>query len=264
MERAKRKSTDNLDAYDYFLRGQAAHWQFTGGGTNEAIGLYEQAISLDPHFVPAHAALAAAFNLRRSSGWSDDPALDLSRAVACARSAIRMASQDPLILARSAIVFIAAGEIELADSLSDQANRLDPNEINAMLWGGFAKMFLGNHSTAMDHFQRALRLSPVDPRAFYAQAGLAYTHFFLGDYDKGCEFAIEAVRDHPEVLIGLRAAMACHAFAGDVKAAREFCRRLALLAPSERVSDLRTRNVYRRIEDYQKLEEAFRIAGMPE
>ena len=164
-----------------------------------------------------------------------------------------MASQDPLILARSAVVFIAAGEVELADSLAEQANRLDPNEINALIWGGFAKLFLGNHRAAMDHFQRALRQSPVDPRALYAQTGLAFTHFFLGDYDKGCKFAVEAVRDHPEVLIGLRAAMACHAFAGDVKAAREFYRRLAVLAPSERVSDLRTRNAYSREEDYQEV-----------
>ena len=139
MERAKRKPTGSLDAYDYYLRGQAAHWQTTRDGTNEAISLFEQAILLDPHFVPAHVALALAFNQRRSLGWSDDPASDLSRAVACVRSAIRMAPQDPLILARSAIVFIVAGEVELADSLADQANRLDPNEINALIWGGFAK-----------------------------------------------------------------------------------------------------------------------------
>ena len=264
MERARRKPTDSLDAYDYFLRGQAAHWQFTRESTNEAIRLYEQAVSLDPHFAPAHVALAVAINQRKSSGWSDDPASDLSRAAAGARSAIRMAPQDPLILARSAVVFLVAGEIELADSLAEQANRLDPNEMNALIWGGFAKLFLGDRQTAKDYFQRALRLSPVDPRAFYAQAGLAYAHFFLGNYDKGCEYAVEAVRDHPEVLIGLRVAMACHALAGDVKAAHEFYRRFALLAPSERISDLRTRNAYRREEDYRKLEDAFRVAGMPE
>ena len=127
------------------------------GGTNEAIRLYEQAISLDPHFAPAHVALAAAINQRRSSGWSDDPASDLSRAVAGARSAIRMAPQDPLILARSAVVFMVAGEVELADSLADQANRLDPNEINALIWGGFAKMFLGNHQTANGLFSARIK-----------------------------------------------------------------------------------------------------------
>jgi adenylate cyclase len=174
-----------------------------------------------------------------------------------------MAPQDPLILARSASVFLAV-DTEMAGSLADQANRLNPNEMYALLWGGFAKLFLGNHRTAMDYFQRALRLSPVDPRAFYAQTGLAYAHFFVGDYDKGCEHATEAIRDHPEVLVGLRAAMACHAFAGDLKAAREFYRRLASLVPNERICDLRQRNLYRHEEDYKKLEEAYRLAGMPE
>jgi adenylate cyclase len=264
MDRAGRKPTENLDAYDYFLRGQAAHWQFTRDGTSEAIRLYEQALSLDPHFATALVALASAISMRGISGWSADPASDLSRAAACARNAIRMAPQDPLVLARSAAVFINARDIELADSLAEQANRLDPNDIYALLWGGFAKLFLGNHRAAMDRFRRALRQSPVDPRALYAQTGLAFACFFLGDYDRGCEYAVEAVRDHPEVLIGLRAAMACHAYAGEVDAAREFYQRLALLAPAERVSDLRKRNAYRREEDYRKLEDAYRLAGMPE
>src|SRR5262249_10991676 len=68
MERARRKPTDSLDAYDYFLRGQAAHWQFTSEGTNEAISLYEQALSRDPHFATAQVALASAISLRGISG----------------------------------------------------------------------------------------------------------------------------------------------------------------------------------------------------
>jgi hypothetical protein len=47
MDRAKRKPTSSLDAYDYFLRAQAAHFQFTKEATDQAIGLYEQAIALD-------------------------------------------------------------------------------------------------------------------------------------------------------------------------------------------------------------------------
>jgi hypothetical protein len=58
--------------------------------------------------------------------------------------------------------------------------------------------------------------------------------------------------------------MACSAFAGDMKAAQEFYRQLASLAPLERVSDQRKRVTYRREEDYLKLEEGLRLAGMPE
>jgi adenylate cyclase len=264
IERAIRKPTDSLDAYDCFLRGLAAHWQVTRDGTDQAISLYEQAIALDPAFVPAHAGLAAALNLRRSERWSNDPSSDLSRSVACAKSALRLGPQDPSILARVAIVFIWSAEVELGNSLSEEAIRLDPNEMLAWLWGGLSKSLLGDHQTAIDYYQRALRLSPLDPSAFYAQAGLGFAHFFLGNYEEGRKYVLEALRHHPDYLIGLRGAMACSALGGDAKAAREYFRQLAMLSPNERVSDLRKRSPYRREQDFTKLEEAFRIAGMPE
>jgi TolB-like protein len=94
MERAKRKPTSSLDAYDYYLRAQAAHFQFTRDATDQAVGLYEQAIALDPQFAPAYAALAAALNQRKTwGGWSTDPAADASRAIAYAKSALRLALQ---------------------------------------------------------------------------------------------------------------------------------------------------------------------------
>jgi TolB-like protein/class 3 adenylate cyclase len=59
MERAKRKPTSNLDAYDYYLRAEAAHFEYTRDATDQAIGLYEQAIALDQQFGLANAGLAA-------------------------------------------------------------------------------------------------------------------------------------------------------------------------------------------------------------
>ena len=50
IERAKRKPTESLDAYDYFLRGMAAFYQFTKPGNEEALVLFSRAIELDPHF----------------------------------------------------------------------------------------------------------------------------------------------------------------------------------------------------------------------
>src|ERR1700693_2511546 len=96
IERAKRKPTSSLDAYDYYLRGLAAHRQYTRDGTDQAVGLHEQAIALDPQFAPAHAALAGALNQRKTWGWSTDPAADASRAIAYAKSALRLGKQDPL------------------------------------------------------------------------------------------------------------------------------------------------------------------------
>jgi adenylate cyclase len=265
MERAKRKPTSSLDAYDSFLRAQAAHWQFTRDGTDQAVGLYEQAIALDPQFGPAYAALAAAINMRHTWHWSTDPAEDASRAIAYAKSALRLGREDPLVLARSALTLLySSDEVELADSLLDEAIRLDPNGMSGWTWGGCAKTMLGDHQAAIDYLQRALRLSPLDPRIFFAQAGLAYAYFFLGNYEEGLKCAAYALRHHPNYVGALRVAMACNALGGKIEAARRLWEQAALLSPSDRVSETRKRERYRRDEDLAKIQEAYRLAGMPE
>jgi tetratricopeptide (TPR) repeat protein len=265
MERAKRKPTSSLDAYDYYLRGLAAHCQYTKDGTDQAVGLYEQAIALDPQFAPARSALSAALNTRNSWRWSTDPAADASEAVAYAKSALRLGRQDPLVLAQSAIaLFVNNDEVELADSLLDEAIRLDPNGMYGWMWGGWTKMMLGNHQTAIDCLQRALRLSPLDPRIFYAQVGLAYSHFFLGNYEEGLKCAGDALRHHPDYVPALRIAMACNALSGNIEGAQKLWRQVALVSPSDRASETRKRISLRRDQDLAKLEQAYRLAGMPE
>lgn len=264
MERAKRKPTNSLDAYDYYLRGLTALWQYTKDGTEQACSLFERSVALDPQFAPAYAVLAGAINLRKTWGWSTDPAADASRAMAYAKSALRLGRQDASVLAQSAVVlFSKRNEVELADSLLDEAIRLDPNGVLGWLYGGWAKMLLGDHQTAIDYLQRAKRLSPLDPRIFFAQAGLAYAYFFLGNYEEGFTCAAAALRHHPDYLPALRIAMACNALSGNVEAAQKVWRQVALLSPSDRVSATRKRATFRD-QDLVKIQEAYRLAGMPE
>ena len=128
--------------------------------------------------------------------------------------------------------------------------------------GGTATMMLGDHHTAIDYFQRALRLSPLDPNIFNAQGGLAIAYFLLGNYEEGLKYATDALRHHSNFLPGLRMAMACHAQLGNIEAAQKLWQKLSLLSPSERVSEIRKRGW--RDQDIAKFEEAYRLAGMPE
>jgi adenylate cyclase len=269
MERAKRKPTSSLDAYDYYLRGRAARWQLTRDGTDQAIALYERAIALDPQFAPAHSSLAMALGNRRSFGWSTDPAADASRAKTYAKSALDLDRQDPLVLTESGNALLISGhgdEFELAASLFEEAIRLDPNGMSGWTYGGWAKITLGNYQTAIDYFQRALRLSPLDPRIFVAQGGLAYAHFFLGNYEEGLKHASAAFHHHPNYGGALRAAMACNALLGNIEAAQKLWQQVAKLSPSDRVSETRKRwqSGFRSDKDLAKLQEAYRLAGMPE
>jgi adenylate cyclase len=265
FERAKRKPTNSLDAYDYYLRGLAAHWQYTKDSNEQAVGLFERSVALDPQFAPARSALAAALNTRKSWGWSTNPAEDASRAVAYAKSALSLRRQDPLVLAQSALVlFISNDEVELADSLLEEAIRLNPNAMSGWMWGGYTKMILGDHQTAIDYFQRALRLSPLDPRIFFAQVGLAQACFYLGNYEEGLTYAAAASRHHPDYVPALRIAMACNVLGGNTDAAQKLWQQVVLLSPSDRVSMTRKRSMLRRDQDLAKIEQAYRLAGMPE
>src|SRR5208337_3399888 len=73
IERAKRKPTESLDAYDYFLRGMSAFYQFTSQGNKEALALFSRAIEIDSQFASAHAMAARCYLQRKGFGWVADP-----------------------------------------------------------------------------------------------------------------------------------------------------------------------------------------------
>jgi adenylate cyclase len=267
IERANRKPPSSLDAYDYWLRGRASHWQQTRESIDQAIGFYEQAIKLDPQFALAWAGLASAFVRRRGWGWSNDPAADKSRSIECARSALALETSDPMVLSQAAIALIfSGGEVEFAESLFEEAIRLDPNCVIAWIYGGWTKLLLGDHQIAINYAQRGLRLSPSDaPGTIFAEEVLTFAHFFLGNYQEGLKFAVSYGRRVPTNPLHLRAAIACNVYLGNIETAKNLWRQLAVLSPSDRVSETGNSNRFPgRPQDIAKLQEAYRIAGMPE
>jgi TolB-like protein len=66
IERAKRKPTERLDAYDYYLRGIAAfHVGMTRESIEEALRLFNKALDLDPDFALAYARAAHCYAYRK-------------------------------------------------------------------------------------------------------------------------------------------------------------------------------------------------------
>ena len=71
IERAKRKPTESLDAYDYFLRGMASYYGRTQEAINEALPLFYKAIELDPDFASAYGMAAWCYAWRKINGLDD-------------------------------------------------------------------------------------------------------------------------------------------------------------------------------------------------
>ena len=157
------------------------------------------------------------------------------------------------------------GEVEEGAALLARAISLDPNLALARIWNGYAQLYLGDGDAAIEQFQIGLRLSPLDPRIFLAQTGMAAAHFLAGRYEDGFLWAKIAVQQNPDFVGAHRILMACHAMAGRVEEARQAWAVARQIDPTQRISIVSKRlQHFRRPQDVQRYAEAFRIVGMPE
>ena len=124
-------------------------------------------------------------------------------------------------------------------------------------------MYLGKLDAATEHFQHAVRLSPLDPRTFLAYSGLASAHFLAGRYKKALECATTGIRQWPNFVALQRIAAACYAKSGRVEDAKRAWLVALQLDPTQRISNLRSQTLFRK-EDFEKFAEGYRIMGMPE
>ncbi|HTB39745.1 MAG TPA: hypothetical protein VK777_21830 [Reyranella sp.] len=69
IERAMRKPTASLDAYDTYLRGLAKIRNRSSEANDEALALWRKAIELDPEFALAYAMATFCYCRRKGEGW---------------------------------------------------------------------------------------------------------------------------------------------------------------------------------------------------
>jgi tetratricopeptide (TPR) repeat protein len=266
IERAKRKPTDSLDAYALYLRGSDRLYQFASRQANgEALRLFNSAIELDPDFASAYGRAALCYVWAKNNGWISVTANEIAEVKRLAQRAVELGKDDAIALAAAgwALAFVV-GDPGVGAALIDRALVLNSNLAEAWHFGGWAKIWLGEPEAGIERFARAMRLSPLDPRATGMRAGTASANFFLGRYDEAASWAAMALQDNPDFQPGLRYAAASNAMAGRPEQAHETIARLRQLNPALRVSTLKDLVGHLRAEDLSRYEEGLRRAGLPE
>ena len=266
IERSKRKPTESLDAYDYFLRGMAAFHQFTRETHDDALKLFYRAIELDPSYAAAYGMASRCYLQRLGYGWVTDRAREVAEAEKLARRAGELGKDDAVALCSAGLALaVVARELDDGAALIDRALVLNPNLAWAWLSSSFAKAYLGEPDVAIEHAARAMRLSPQDPQAFAMRTAMAQGHFFAGRYGEALSWAEAAMREQSNFVIAACVGAASGALAGKLAEAQKAMARVRQLNPGLRLSNLKDALFpIRRPEDFALWAEGMRKAGLPE
>jgi adenylate cyclase len=265
IERARRKPTESLDAYDYYLRGLASLYRWNREGVSEALQQLNKAIALDPDFASAYGVAAWCYFWRRVNGWMIDRAQETAEAVRLANRAAELGRDDAVALTFGGLTLGYVGTAqETGVTLIERALALNPNMAAAWAASGVLHAFLGHYDTAIERLDRSVRLSPLDPLMFVRLTYSAVAHFLAGRHDEASLLGEKACQDRPNFLAALRVAAASNAFAGRLEQARGYVERALELDPDLRVSNLKDRMGLLRPEGFAMYVEGLRKAGLPE
>jgi len=265
IERAKRKPTESLDAYELFFRGMANFYQWTLEGTNEALRLFHRAVELDPDFAPAYGMAAYCYLWRKVNGWTVNYEQETGEAGRLARRAVDLGQDDAVALTFGGYTLAyAVGDFEGAAAFLDRALTLNPNLAAAWHYSGLTKIWLGEPDIAIEHLTIAMRLSPLDPFIHYRQSLTALAHLCAGRYDEACMWSEKALQGGPNYAPGYRIAAASNALVGRIEKAQKIAARIRQFDAGFRVSSAKDILPFRRPEDLARYEDGLRKAGLPE
>src|SRR5262245_1596915 len=265
IERAKRKPTESLDAYDYFLRGMASYYLRTRDAISEALPLFYRSMELDPHFASAHGMAAWCYAWRKINGWMTDRVKEIAETERLARRAAELGPEDAVALSRAAhALCFVVGDLDAAAAFVDRALALNPNLAGAWYASGWTRVWLGDSDLAISHFAQGMRLSPFDAHTIGMQSGTAFAHFIAGRYSEAVSWVERAMWEQANYHTTPLIAAASYALAGRDVQARKSIARARELDPALRMSTIREWAPFRRPEDLARFEEGLRKAGLPE
>jgi TolB-like protein len=264
IKRARRKPTENLDAYDYYLRGLASFHRWTKDANSEALLLFCKAIELDPDLASAYGMAAWCYMRRMANGWMIERAKESAEATRLARKAVHLGADDPVALCMGGFALAhVAHEFDDAANFMDRGLAVNPNLAQAWMLSAWLRVFRGEPDLALDHVAQAMRLSPLDPSLSGMQGATAYAHFLANRYDMAASWAEKAMGE-PTFLLAICIFAASSALAGRLEPAQRGMARALECDPDLHASNLRDLVPFRRAEDLAMFAKGLRKAGLPE
>jgi hypothetical protein len=267
MERASRRSTGSIDAVTAYYRGLPHTYFPTNPQNNDtALKYFENAIAIDPGFVPAYGGAASCLGWRWGNRWPGDIIADSARLSGFAERLKELGADDAYALSIVGFnLFWIKLDFDAGLEMIELAVRSNPNCARALSLRGLVRGWNGESDSAIADLEQAMRLSPREPFNFGAMLGLALAHHNAGRHAEAADWADKAVRAFPPSFhVGEGQLILCYAGAGRLQEARKLMTDCLRRRPDWRRSTYLPAQWIRSPKLRAEFLEAFLAAGLPE
>ena len=257
ISRIDKKPTDNINAYQYYLKGREYYYRYKKQDNEEAIKLFKNALNLDPNYALAYAGLGDCYGQRvQKFGFSDkwnDSAIAVSK---------KSISIDPNLAEgykALALVQFNKGWMKKALETNKEAIKVNPNYWPAVGNTGVCYEFLGNLAEAVKWDKKSNQLNPTGG---FGYGLLARVYIELKDYQNAEKYLNIALNLQPDLILAYETYSQLHFNQGNYLQVIKDCEKITAISPDDPPAILYMSASYLNLGNYDKALEV--LNKMPE
>lgn len=251
--------TQDLAAYDAFVRGREEYARRTVEANGIARQLFEQALRLDPRYAEAHAFLGRTYLTELINQWNVSPDR-LERVFECGLRAVELDNSQPTAHETLAYAHLARHEHDEAISEARRAIDFDPNFADAYITLAEILTFAGEAQSALPAIEQAMRLNPhYSPNYLWAQG---HAELLLNRFQAAIATFGRVITRNPDHFVSYVMLVVAHVELDDLQSARSAANEMLRISPNYSVSVGERRSPYRDAESSRRQYAALRAAGL--
>jgi adenylate cyclase len=257
-DRAKRKPTDNMAAYECVLAAKLLHHRSTRDDNAQAQQLLDRALALDPNYAHAHAWKACVLGQTWVYNWCGDREATFQQLASELEITLGLDDNDSDVHRILAALHLNRDDHDKATYHQERALALNPNYDLVVVQQGELLTWLGQPDEGIDWIKKAMRLNPYHPERFWSHLGRAC--YCAEKYTEAAEAFSRITRPdytHHAFLAATFAQM------GNAAAASAHAAEVLKREPTFSVADHLATQHYKREADRSRHETGLLKAGLP-
>ena len=203
--RAMRKKPQDLQAYDYLLRGYAYYHQRTRAAYTRAREMFSKALELDAFYAASYVGLGQLEYGKVAYGWTEFPGKTLANAFKYGQKALELDESNASAHSLLSSIYTFQNKYDLAIKEAERAIELNPNDSGSYNELGWALLWSGRLDEAIAALEMSLRLDSSSPRNIWWHLGIAY--YLKERYEKALNILSAGLIKRPN-FVGYHIALA--------------------------------------------------------